>query len=123
MKNYSFISIIIILSCSAFPVFSQEKAGDSLELIPQPASCVSSYTGQTVSSTVNVYGCSTLNVQNVTVTSAGKLTLSAPDSITIKGTFLVNAGGTLHITGQSPPRVITFGYDSSGNMNSQQSTM
>ncbi|MDR3142442.1 MAG: hypothetical protein LBU37_12065 [Tannerellaceae bacterium] len=122
MKNYSVIGIIILF-CSAFPAFSQEKAENSQESIPQAASCASSYTNQTVSSTVNVYGCSTLGVQNVTVTGAGKLTLAAPGNITINGTFLVNAGGTLLITDKLPPRVITFGYDLSGNMTGQQSAM
>jgi hypothetical protein len=122
MKNSSFISIIILL-CSAFPAFSQEKAGDSLESIPQAASCVGSYTNQAVSSAVNVNGCSTLGVQNVTVTGTGKLTLAAPGNITVGGTFLVSAGGTLLITDKLPQRVVTFGYDSSGNMTGQQPAM
>jgi hypothetical protein len=122
MRNYSFISLIILF-CYACPAFSQEKAGDSSELILRAASCVGSYTNQTVSSTVNVNGCSTLGVQNVTVTGTGKLTLAAPGNITVNGTFLVNAGGTLLITDQLPQRVITFGYDSSGNMTSRQPAM
>ncbi|MDR1623527.1 MAG: hypothetical protein LBS04_00930, partial [Tannerellaceae bacterium] len=77
MRNYSFISLIIILFCSACPAFSQEKAYDGSEVIPQAASCVGSYAGQTVSSVVNVNGCSTLGVQHVTVTGTGKLTLAA----------------------------------------------
>jgi hypothetical protein len=120
MRNYSFISLIIILFCSACPAFSQEKAEDGSDVIPQAASCVGSYTGQTVSSVVNVNGCSTLGVQHVTVTGTGKLTLAAPGNITVNGTFLVSAGGTLLITDRFPPRVVTFGYDLSGNMTGQQ---
>ena len=122
MRNYLFISIISSL-CSAFPAFSQEKAGDSLESIPQAGSCVGSYTDRTVSSTVNVNGCSTLGVQNVTVSGTGKLTLAAPGNITVGGTFLVSAGGTLLITDKLPQRVVTFGYDSSGNMTVRQPAM
>lgn len=94
---------------------------DSLSPGMQTRACVSSYTNQTISSAVTVYGCSTLKIQDITVTSTGKLTLTAPGDITINGTFTVNAGGTLNLTyGQQPQRVISFGYDSSGNMTSQQ---
>ena len=48
---------------------------------------MSTYTNQTVSSSVSVLGCNTLAVQNVTVASNGNLSLSAPAQITINGPF------------------------------------
>lgn len=53
---------------------------------------MSTYTNQTVSSSVSVLGCNTLAVQNVTVASNGNLSLSAPAQITINGPFEVKSG-------------------------------
>jgi YD repeat-containing protein len=116
MKNYSFISIILLF-CTVSPVFSQENMRDSLELITQASSCVNSYTNPTVSSAVNVYGCNTLSVQNVTVTGSGNLNLSAPNDITIKGPFIVQLSGRLNVVTEKRPdkRVIRYDYDNSGN--------
>ena len=58
---------------------------------------MSTYTNQTVSSSVSVLGCNTLAVQNVTVASNGNLSLSAPAQITINGPFEVKSGGILNI--------------------------
>ena len=54
------------------------------------ATCVSSYSNQTVSTHKAVYGCSNLAVQNVTVNSGGTLTLAAPNGVSVTGTFSVS---------------------------------
>lgn len=99
---------------------------DSLELtsdelspeVLQAQSCVSSFTNQTVSTTLLVAGCTTLSVQQVTVTNTGNLTLTAPEYIAITGPFEVVAGGRLNIDIAEPPQEIKvrrFYYDDSGN--------
>ena len=57
---------------------------------------MSTYTNQTVSSSVSVLGCNTLAVQNVTVASNGNLSLSAP------------------------AQIFTYTYDASGNRTTRQ---
>ena len=71
---------------------------------------MSTYTNQTVSSSVSVLGCNTLAVQNVTVASNGNLSLSAPAQITINGPFEVKSGGILNIR-QSQQMIFTYTYD------------
>ena len=78
---------------------------------------MSTYTNQTVSSSVSVLGCNTLAVQNVTV--AGNLSLSAPAQITINGPFEVKSGGILNIR-QSQQMIFTYTYDASGNRTTRQ---
>ena len=78
---------------------------------------MSTYTNQTVSSSVSVLGCNTLAVQNVTVASNGNLSLSAPAQITINGPFEVKSGGILNIR-QSQQMIFT--YDASGNRTTRQ---
>lgn len=73
---------------------------------------MSTYTNQTVSSSVSVLGCNTLAVQNVTVASNGNLSLSAPAQITINGPFEVKSGGILNIR-QSQQMIFTYTYDAS----------
>ena len=58
---------------------------------------MSTYTNQTVSSSVSVLGCNTLAVQNVTVASNGNLSLSAPAQM-----------------------IFTYTYDASGNRTTRQ---
>ena len=58
---------------------------------------MSTYSNQTVSSSVSVLGCNTLAVQNVTVASNGNLSLSTPAQITINGPFEVKSGGVLNM--------------------------
>ena len=78
---------------------------------------MSTYTNQTVSSSVSVLGCNTLAVQNVTVASNGNLSLSA--QITINGPFEVKSGGILNIR-QSQQMIFTYTYDASGNRTTRQ---
>ena len=80
---------------------------------------MSTYTNQTVSSSVSVLGCNTLAVQNVTVASNGNLSLSAPAQITINGPFEVKSGGILNIR-QSQHMIFTYTYDASGNRTTRQ---
>ena len=80
---------------------------------------MSTYTNQTVSSSVSVLGCNTLAVQNVTVASNGNLSLSAPAQITINGPFEVKSGGILNIR-QSHQMIFTYTYDASGNRTTRQ---
>ena len=80
---------------------------------------MSTYTNQTVSSSVSVLGCNTLAVQNVTVASNGNLSLSAPAQITINGPFEVKSGGILNIR-QSQLMIFTYTYDASGNRTTRQ---
>mgnify|MGYP007000024754 FL=1 len=80
---------------------------------------MSTYTNQTVSSSVSVLGCNTLAVQNVTVASNGNLSLSAPAQITINGPFEVKSGGILNIR-QSQQMGFTYTYDASGNRTTRQ---
>ena len=80
---------------------------------------MSTYTNQTVSSSVSVLGCNTLAVQNVTVASNGNLSLSAPAQITINGPFEVKSGGILSIR-QSQQMIFTYTYDASGNRTTRQ---
>ena len=80
---------------------------------------MSTYTNQTVSSSVSVLGCNTLAVQNVTVASNGNLSLSAPAQITINGPFEVKSGGILNIR-QSQQMIFTYTYDASGNRPTRQ---
>ena len=80
---------------------------------------MSTYTNQTVSSSVSVLGCNTLAVQNVTVASNGNLSLSAPAQITINGPFEVKSGGILNIR-QSQQMIFTHTYDASGNRTTRQ---
>ena len=80
---------------------------------------MSTYTNQTVSSSVSVLGCNTLAVQNVTVASNGNLSLSAQAQITINGPFEVKSGGILNIR-QSQQMIITYTYDASGNRTTRQ---
>ena len=80
---------------------------------------MSTYTNQTVSSSVSVLGCNTLAVQNVTVASNGNLSLSAPAQITINGPFEVKSGGILNIR-QSQQMKFTYTYDASGNRTTRQ---
>ena len=80
---------------------------------------MSTYTNQTVSSSVSVLGCNTLAVQNVTVASNGNLSLSAPAQITINGPFEVKSGGILNIR-QSQQMIVTYTYDASGNRTTRQ---
>ena len=80
---------------------------------------MSTYTNQTVSSSVSVLGCNTLAVQNVTVASNGNLSLSAPAQITINGPFEVKSGGILNIR-QSQQMIFTYTYDASGNRTTRQ---
>ena len=77
---------------------------------------MSTYTNQTVSSSVSVLGCNTLAVQNVTVASNGNLSLSAPAQITINGPFEVKSGGILNIR----QMIFTYTYDASGNRTTRQ---
>ena len=80
---------------------------------------MSTYTNQTVSSSVSVLGCNTLAVQNVTVASNGNLSLSAPAQITINGPFEVKSSGILNIR-QSQQMIFTYTYDASGNRTTRQ---
>ena len=80
---------------------------------------MSTYTNQTVSSSVSVLGCNTLAVQNVTVASNGNLSLSAPAQITINGPFEVKSGCILNIR-QSQQMIFTYTYDASGNRTTRQ---
>ena len=100
----------IVLTCLFSPFSSQEV---------DTRSCVSTYTNQTVSSSVSVLGCNTLAVQNVTVASNGNLSLSAPAQITINGPFEVKSGGILNIR-QSQQMIFTYTYDASGNRTTRQ---
>ena len=84
MKERIVFFTCIVLTCLFSPLSSQEV---------DTRSCVSTYTNQTVSSSVSVLGCNTLAVQNVTVASNGNLSLSAPAQITINGPFEVKSGG------------------------------
>lgn len=79
-----------------------EQPADSSQMPVQTRSCVSSFTSQTVSSSVSVMGCNTLTVQNVNVTSTGSLSLSTPGEITINGTFDVLLGGSLNTSSIAP---------------------
>ena len=110
MKERIVFLTCIVLTCLFSPLSSQE--GDT-------RSCVSTYTNQTVSSSVSVLGCNTLAVQNVTVASNGNLSLSAPAQITINGPFEVKSGGILNIR-QSQQMIFTYTYDASGNRTTRQ---
>lgn len=81
---------------------------------------MSTYTNQTVSSSVSVLGCNTLAVQNVTVASNGNLSLfQLRQQITINGPFEVKSGGILNIR-QSQQMIFTYTYDASGNRTTRQ---
>ena len=101
MKERIVFFTCIVLTCLFSPLSSQEV---------DTRSCVSTYTNQTVSSSVSVLGCNTLAVQNVTVASNGNLSLSAPAQITINGPFEVKSGGILNIR-QSQQMIFTYTYD------------
>ena len=104
MKERIVFFTCIVLTCLFSPLSSQEV---------DTRSCVSTYTNQTVSSSVSVLGCNTLAVQNVTVASNGNLSLSAPAQITINGPFEVNIR-------QSQQMIFTYTYDASGNRTTRQ---
>ena len=110
MKERSVFFTCIVLTCLFSPLSSQEV---------DTRSCVSTYTNQTVSSSVSVLGCNTLAVQNVTVASNGNLSLSAPAQITINGPFEVKSGGILNIR-QSQQMIFTYTYYASGNRTTRQ---
>ena len=110
MKERIVFFTCIVLTCLFSPLSSQEV---------DTRSCVSTYTNQTVSSSVSVLGCNTLAVQNVTVASNGNLSLSAPAQITINGPFEVKSGGILNIR-QSQQMIFTYTYDASGNITTRQ---
>ena len=110
MKESIVFFTCIVLTCLFSPLSSQEV---------DTRSCVSTYTNQTVSSSVSVLGCNTLAVQNVTVASNGNLSLSAPAQITINGPFEVKSGGILNIR-QSQQMIFTYTYDASGNRTTRQ---
>ena len=110
MKERIVFFTCIVLTCFFSPLSSQEV---------DTRSCVSTYTNQTVSSSVSVLGCNTLAVQNVTVASNGNLSLSAPAQITINGPFEVKSGGILNIR-QSQQMKFTYTYDASGNRTTRQ---
>ena len=110
MKERIVFFTCIVLTCLLSPLSTQEV--DTI-------SCVSTYTNQTVSSSVSVLGCNTLAVQNVTVASNGNLSLSAPAQITINGPFEVKSGGILNIR-QSQQMIFTYTYDASGNRTTRQ---
>ena len=110
MKERIVFFTCIVLNCLFSPLSSQEV---------DTRSCVSTYTNQTVSSSVSVLGCNTLAVQNVTVASNGNLSLSAPAQITINGPFEVKSGGILNIR-QSQQMIFTYTYDASGNRTTRQ---
>ena len=110
MKERIVFFFFIVLTCLFSPLSSQEV---------DTRSCVSTYTNQTVSSSVSVLGCNTLAVQNVTVASNGNLSLSAPAQITINGPFEVKSGGILNIR-QSQQMIFTYTYDASGNRTTRQ---
>ena len=110
MKERIVFFTCIVLTCFISPLSSQEV---------DTRSCVSTYTNQTVSSSVSVLGCNTLAVQNVTVASNGNLSLSAPAQITINGPFEVKSGGILNIR-QSQQMIFTYTYDASGNRTTRQ---
>ena len=110
MKEIIVFFTCIVLTCLFSPLSSQEV---------DTRSCVSTYTNQTVSSSVSVLGCNTLAVQNVTVASNGNLSLSAPAQITINGPFEVKSGGILNIR-QSQQMIFTYTYDASGNRTTRQ---
>lgn len=110
MKERIVFFTCIVLTFLFSPLSSQEV---------DTRSCVSTYTNQTVSSSVSVLGCNTLAVQNVTVASNGNLSLSAPAQITINGPFEVKSGGILNIR-QSQQMIFTYTYDASGNRTTRQ---
>ena len=110
MKERIVFFTCIVLTWLFSPLSSQEV---------DTRSCVSTYTNQTVSSSVSVLGCNTLAVQNVTVASNGNLSLSAPAQITINGPFEVKSGGILNIR-QSQQMIFTYTYDASGNRTTRQ---
>ena len=99
MKERIVFFTCIVLTCLFSPLSSQEV---------DTRSCVSTYTNQTVSSSVSVLGCNTLAVQNVTVAQ-----------ITINGPFEVKSGGILNIR-QSQQMIFTYTYDASGNRTTRQ---
>ena len=103
MKERIVFFTCIVLTCLFSPLSSQEV---------DTRSCVSTYTNQTVSSSVSVLGCNTLAVQNVTVASNGNLSLSAPAQITINGPF--------ENIRQSQQMIFTYTYDASGNRTTRQ---
>ena len=105
MKERIVFFTCIVLTCLFSPLSSQEV---------DTRSCVSTYTNQTVSSSVSVLGCNTLAVQNVTVASNGNLSLSAPAQITINGPFEVKSGGVLNMQ-LSQQIIFNYIYDASGN--------
>ena len=107
MKERIVFFTCIVLTCLFSPLSSQEV---------DTRSCVSTYTNQTVSSSVSVLGCNTLDV---TVASNGNLSLSAPAQITINGPFEVKSGGILNIR-QSQQMIFTYTYDASGNRTTRQ---
>ena len=110
MKERIVFFTCIVFTCLFSPLSSQEV---------DTRSCVSTYTNQTVSSSVSVLGCNTLAVQNVTVAGNGNLSLSAPAQITINGPFEVKSGGILNIR-QSQQMIFTYTYDASGNRTTRQ---
>ena len=86
MKERIVFFTCIVLTCLFSPLSSQEV---------DTRSCVSTYTNQTVSSSVSVLGCNTLAVQNV------------------------KSGGILNIR-QSQQMIFTYTYDASGNRTTRQ---
>ena len=98
MKERIVFFTCIVLTCLFSPLSSQEV---------DTRSCVSTYTNQTVSSSVSVLGCN------------GNLSLSAPAQITINGPFEVKSGGILNIR-QSQQMIFTYTYDASGNRTTRQ---
>jgi len=63
----------------------------------QTATCVITFTNQTVSTNRTVIGCNNLSVQNVTVSNNAKLWLDAPGNVRINGNFSVPLGSSLSI--------------------------
>lgn len=61
------------------------------------ASCVSSFTDQTVTSDKTIYGCDVLDVENVQVSNNSKLKLISPTKVTINGPFTIEYGSSLDV--------------------------
>lgn len=61
------------------------------------ASCVSSFTDQTVISDKTIYGCDVLDVENVQVSNNSKLKLISPTEVTINGPFTIETGSSLDV--------------------------
>lgn len=61
------------------------------------ASCISSFTDQTVTSDKTIYGCDVLDVENVQVSNNAKLKLISPTKVTINGPFTIETGSSLDV--------------------------